>query len=155
MPSGGTLSEHRELQKNQSIDGRFIIHQLAGSGGMGEVYKAHDLRTLAPVAIKVLRSADPQNQLRFLREAEILTSLHHPGIVRHLGHGTLSDGVPYLAMEWLEGEDLATRLRRGTLPLADAVSLAIGAARALELAHQSGIVHRDWESARPQVIPRA
>ena len=80
---------------------RFEIERLAGTGGMGEVYAARDRLTGEPVAVKVLvgqRSPD-----RFVREANVLAELAHPGIVRYVAHGLATCGQHYLGMEWLEG----------------------------------------------------
>ena len=101
---------------------RFLFERLAGTGGMGKVYKAVDTKTGHPVAIKVLSaSAAPEGKAaddggRLAREASILAELRHPNIVRYIEHGTLRGAEPYLVMEWLDGEDLACRLTRGPLP---------------------------------------
>ena len=80
---------------------------------MGTVYRAIDTLTGRPVALKVMGgSAGAQDALRFAREARLLAELRHPGIVAHVASGQSEDGRPYLAMDWLEGEDLARRLRR-------------------------------------------
>src|SRR5262249_54804596 len=93
---------------------RFVLESVAGTGGMGTVYRARDEQTGSSVAIKLLQSSGNRDDAeRFAREAEILSELHHPGIVTYLAHGETDDGQPYLAMEWLEGEDLAKRLSRG------------------------------------------
>jgi serine/threonine protein kinase len=123
---------------------RFVLQELAGAGGMGTVYRAIDTRTDQTVAVKLLQVGDrPQAAERFAREAELLCELHHPGIVEYLAHGVTGDGQPYLAMEWLAGEDLAQRLARGALSLGDSLTLLRRAASALAVAHQRGIVHRD------------
>src|SRR6185503_8645672 len=86
---------------------RFILEALAGSGGMGTVYRARDHHTGQTVAVKLLQAnPSPQEVERFVREAELLSTLRHPGIVAYHAHGTTAAGEPYLAMEWLEGEDL-------------------------------------------------
>jgi len=111
---------------------------------MAEVYRARDRVSGAPVAVKVLARRSPTDVERFLRELEMLHVLDHEGIVRPLHHGRLDDGVPFFVMEWLEGEDLETRLeRKGPLELAEAVTLGISIASALGAAHVHGIVHRD------------
>src|SRR5689334_18753991 len=94
------------------IDGRFTIERMVGSGGMGQVYRAGDRVSGEAVAVKVLRHVRASTAARFKREAEVLAALHHPGIVRHVAHGTTAEGIPYLVMEWLEGEDLSGRLDR-------------------------------------------
>jgi eukaryotic-like serine/threonine-protein kinase len=123
---------------------RFVLQERAGAGGMGTVYRAIDTRTDQTVAVKLLQAADhPQAAERFAREAQLLCELRHPGIVEYLVHGMTGDGQPYLAMEWLAGEDLARRLARGALSLADSLTLLRRTASALAVAHQRGIVHRD------------
>jgi serine/threonine protein kinase len=112
---------------------------------MGVVYAATDQRDGAKVAVKILSSSDAGADAlaRFDREVSALCSLEHPGIVRYRGHGATSDGEPYLAMDWIDGEDLSVRLDRG--PLSPAETLAFGAAlsRALATVHSRGLVHRD------------
>ena len=124
--------------------GRFAIEREAGSGGMGTVYAARDLHTDRPVALKLLQlggnfTGDVE---RFSREAAVLAELDHPGIVSHISHGQTPDGLRYLAMEWLDGEDLGQRLRRGPLPITDTLTLLRQVAAALALAHRRGVVHR-------------
>jgi hypothetical protein len=123
---------------------RFVLKELAGAGGMGTVYRALDTHTNRTVAVKFLQASDdPKDAERFAREAQLLCELRHPGIVEYLAHGVTGDGQPYLAMEWLAGEDLARRLVRGALSLADSLTLLRRTAAALAVAHQRGIVHRD------------
>src|SRR5262245_8087555 len=87
------------------IAGRFEIEALAGSGGMGAIYRAKDRTTASAVALKVLHlaSASPVDAERFVREAQVLADLRHPGISSHIAHGYMPDGRPFLAMEWLAG----------------------------------------------------
>ncbi|TKD13093.1 protein kinase domain-containing protein [Polyangium fumosum] len=133
------------LSKGSFIAGRFTIEDLAGKGGMGEVYRARDGVTGAEVALKVLNEqTDGFEALeRFAREARLLAELDHPGIVSYLAHGQAEDGRAFLAMEWLAGQDLGQRLTRGPLTLRDCLTLAKCAADALAAAHRRGIVHRD------------
>jgi eukaryotic-like serine/threonine-protein kinase len=109
---------------------------------MGVVYRAEDIATGARVAVKVIRG-DPSEAARFAREARVLSRLEHPAIVRYVAHGSTEDGAPYLAMEWLEGEDLSERLERGPMALADTIVLARRIADGLATMHARGIVHRD------------
>ncbi|WP_053066975.1 protein kinase domain-containing protein [Archangium gephyra] len=126
------------------VAGRFTLEDEAGRGGMGTVYRARDASTGRPVALKLLHAvASPQAAMRFNREAVLLEGLHHPAIVSYVAHGTLDNGQPYLAMEWLEGEDLTHRLLREPLTLSEVVSLLRRAAEGLATAHRQGIVHRD------------
>jgi len=121
---------------------RFVVDRAAGSGGMGTVYRAHDRFEGGEVALKVLHGGAQESE-RFLREARVLAELRHPAIVRYVAHGTTPAGQAWLAMEWLEGEDLADRLARGGLTPSDSVALVARAASALALAHARGVIHRD------------
>ncbi|WP_437798820.1 protein kinase domain-containing protein [Sorangium sp. So ce693] len=125
------------------IDGRFEVNALAGAGGMGTVYRAHDRSSGATVALKLLREADAHSAARFVHEARVLSGLDHPHIVRYVTHGTAPSGQPYLVMEWLAGETLSERLLRGALRLEEALAVVHAAAEALGTAHARGIVHRD------------
>jgi tetratricopeptide (TPR) repeat protein len=122
---------------------RFEIERLAGSGGMGKVYRAHDRWTGQPVALKVLQSDGAAEIERFAREAEVLAGLAHPAIVRFVAHGQTPEGEPYLAIEWLEGEDLGARLKRKGLTIAETMALGVRVADGLGAAHRIGVVHRD------------
>jgi eukaryotic-like serine/threonine-protein kinase len=134
-------SPHRRT--GDCLADRFTIVDVAGRGGMGTVYRATDSLTGAPVALKVLTSHTREASERFLREARVLSELAHPAVVRYLAHGITAEGEAYLAMEWLDGEDLATRVARGALSLDDTLVLVRRAAEALAPAHARGIVHRD------------
>jgi len=109
---------------------------------MGVIHRAHDRLADRPVALKLLLEADDALAARFAREAELLSDLQHEGIVRYVAHG-IFEGHPWLAMEWLEGEDLEARLRHDGLDPSESVDLAIRVADALGTAHARGIVHRD------------
>jgi Tol biopolymer transport system component len=120
-----------------------------GAGGMGEVYKARDTRLDRTVAVKVLPAAlaaDPEFKARFEREAKSISALNHPHICTLHDVGE-SAGTSFLVMEFLEGETLADRLKRGPLPVAEALELAVQMAGALDKAHRQGIVHRDLKPA--------
>ena len=133
--------------------GAFEILERLGAGGMGEVYRARDTRLDRLVAVKVLSAdlaGDPRGRERFEREAHIISKLTHPHICTLYDVGSASvQGVevPFLVMELLEGETLATRLARGPLPLAQALRCASEIAEALAAAHALGIVHRDLKPA--------
>jgi serine/threonine-protein kinase len=125
--------------------GPYQIEAPIGSGGMGEVYRARDTRLSRTVAIKVLspRLTDtPQFRKRFDREARVIASLEHPHICPLYDVGE-HQGTSFLVMQYLQGETLADRLRRGPLPVPEAVSHAVQIAGALDLAHRAGVVHRD------------
>src|SRR5215467_16088377 len=116
-----------------------------GAGGMGEVYRARDTRLDRPVAIKVLPqhlSASPEVRQRFEREAKTISQLSHSHICALYDVGN-QDGVEYLVMELLEGETLADRLGKGSLPLEQTLRYGTEIADALDKAHRQGIVHRD------------
>jgi predicted Ser/Thr protein kinase len=120
---------------------RFELERFAGEGGMGTVYRALDLTTGQPVAVKVLRRS--AETARFAREARLLEGARHPAVVRYVAEGTTSQGAPYLVMEWLDGEELLTRLARGPLSLEETVSLARRVLGALVELHGRGVLHRD------------
>ncbi len=121
---------------------RFEILGLAGRGGMASVYRAVHRTTGEVVALKIVDASDDARK-RFAREATALESIHHPSIVRYRDHGEIGSGRMFLAMEWIEGEILGTRLRRGKLALHDAIMIAANLARALAAVHGQGLVHRD------------
>src|SRR5688572_18209095 len=126
-----------------------------GAGGMGEVYRARDMKLNRDVAIKILPdlfAADPDRFARFQREAQVLAALNHQNIAQVHGLEDLppsggSHASVALVMEFVDGEDLAQRLRRGPIPVDDAIPIARQIADALEAAHEHGIVHRDLKPA--------
>jgi len=123
----------------------FEVVGAIGQGGMGEVYKARDTRLDRTVAIKVLHglvASDPALRERFEREARAVSSLNHPHICTLYDVGS-EGGVDFLVMEHLEGETLAERLKKGRLPLEQALRYGIEIADALDNAHQHHVVHRD------------
>jgi serine/threonine protein kinase/Tol biopolymer transport system component len=133
----------------RSLIGHRISHyevvSLLGSGGMGEVYRATDTRLRREVAIKFSITSFSD---RFEREARTIAALNHPNIC------TLHDvGPNYLVMELLEGPTLADRIKRGALPLVEALEIAKQIADALEAAHEKGIVHRDLKPANIKIKP--
>ncbi|HSY21845.1 MAG TPA: serine/threonine-protein kinase, partial [Polyangiaceae bacterium] len=127
------------------LAGRFTIEREVGRGGVGIVYRAQDSVSGQAVALKViaLPGVDAGEEARFRREGRVLAGLHHPGIVRVVAFGQLDDGQPFVAMEWLEGEDLAQRQKRAPMAVAASVFVAADVADALGAAHAAGIVHRD------------
>src|SRR6202011_1076833 len=125
--------------------GPYEILSAIGAGGMGEVYRARDTRLDRIVAIKVLPThLSDRSELRerFEREAKTIASLNHPHIcvLHDIGQ---QDGIDYLLMEYLEGETLAQRLLKGSLPLEQALQYAIEISDALDKAHRKGVTHRD------------
>jgi len=123
--------------------GPYRVLAKLGEGGMGIVYTALDARG-ERVALKVIRdsSHDPLTRKRFEREARLAGSLDHPGVCRILDVGE-ADGAPYIAMELLEGQSLAERMKQGALPMADTVNFGLGVLGALGAIHEAGLVHRD------------
>jgi Tol biopolymer transport system component len=125
--------------------GPYEIQSPLGAGGMGEVYRARDSRLARTVAIKVLAehlAENPEAKERFEREARAISSLSHPNICLLYDVGQ-QDGVSFLVMEYLEGETLADRLRKGPLPSEQVLKYGIEICEGLEKAHRSGVVHRD------------
>src|SRR5437867_5213134 len=129
--------------------GSHEITALLGHGGMGEVYRARDTKLKRDVAIKILPdefSRDPERVARFQREAEVLASLNHPNIAA-IYDLQEANGSRYLVLELVEGETLAERIRRGPIPVDEALRIAQSICEALEAAHEKGIVHRDLKPA--------
>jgi len=126
--------------------GPYVIESSAGSGGMGEVYKARDSRLNRLVALKIIGKGGPGERSewrrRFSSEARAIAALNHPHICALYDMGQY-EGREFLILEYLEGETLAQRLQRGALPLPDVFRYAIEIAEALDCAHRQGIVHRD------------
>ena len=132
----------------QSLAPEYEVREELASGGMGSVFLGRDARLDRQVAIKVLRpeAADATASERFVREARVLATLKHPNIVPIYQAGE-QDGLSYYVMELVEGETLAQRLKRGALPLQEALKLADDLLSALQVAHENGIVHRDVKPA--------
>ena len=131
------------MRSGQVVSGRFRVEAHHAQGGMGELFRATDLTSGETVAIKALRAGSGPDRERFDREARALADLRHTAIVRYVTHGRTDEGEPYLAMEWLEGEDLDHRLARGACTVDEAVTLTRRVAEGLAEAHRRGIVHRD------------
>jgi formylglycine-generating enzyme required for sulfatase activity len=130
--------------------GDWVVEEPLGEGGMGAVYRVHSALTeRLQAALKILKTtSEPEARERFVREAESLSALSHPGIVRVMAFGEDPvRGLPYLAMELAVGETLKSRLQRGPLSPAEAVTAFAPLASALEHAHTSGIHHRDVKPA--------
>jgi len=132
-----------KVRPGDLVANRFELEACAGTGGMGTVYRARDRYDGSLVALKLLHNTDGTSGERFSREAQLLQELRHPGIVSYVAHGATIDGQYYLAMEWLEGEELAERLKRGPLSLPESIDLLRRVATALTVPHSRGVVHRD------------
>ncbi|MBI4510768.1 MAG: protein kinase [Deltaproteobacteria bacterium] len=122
---------------------RFELIQVAGLGMTGRVFRARDRHTGANVAVKILSRGRARDVERFAREGRLLAELSHPSIVRYVAHGVTITGSHYLAMEWLEGGDLADYLARVRMTIDGALGLCLRAAQGLAVAHARGVVHRD------------
>ncbi|MRG95895.1 serine/threonine-protein kinase [Polyangium spumosum] len=134
----------KPLPAGTLIARRFVVRSLAGRGGMGEVYRARDQETGEEVALKLLHTdATSVDAERFAREARILSLIRHPRVVSYVAHGQNEDGRHFLAMQWLEGEDLAKRLARGPLSTGEALLLLRRITEGLAALHARSIVHRD------------
>src|SRR6202008_4943980 len=126
-----------------------------GSGGMGDVYQATDTKLGRSVAIKCLPEAfshDSERVARFRREARVLASLNHPGIAAIYGVEEISSQL-FLVMELVSGETLADRIKRGPIPIEEALLIAKQIAEALEEAHEKEVIHRDLKPANIKVTP--
>jgi serine/threonine protein kinase/Tfp pilus assembly protein PilF len=141
------------------VPGQMLLHyrlvEVIGEGGMGQVWKALDATLERHVALKVLPSEltqDPDRLGRFEQEARLLAALNHPNVA--VVHGLhQAEGVRFLTMELVDGEDLSWRLRRGALPLVAALKVGAQVAAALEATHARGIVHRDLKPANIRITP--
>ena len=134
-----------QLSPNEVLAGRYRILNFIAAGGMGEVYKAQDSLLDRIVVLKFLPKdwgADPAALERFRREAQAASALNHPNIctVHDFGEDA---GRAFIAMESLEGETLSARLKKGPIPLDEALKIAVAVAGAISAAHRKGIIHRD------------
>src|SRR5260221_7923532 len=135
--------------------GPYEIVAPLGAGGMGEVYRARDTKLGRDVALKLLPplfTADADCVARFKREAQLLASLNHPHIGAIYGFEDAGN-VPALVLELVEGDTLYDRVRRGPLPLPEALAVAQQIADALDAAHRAGIIHRDLKPSNIKITP--
>lgn len=130
------------IEPGRTLGERFVVEHKAATGGMGIVYRARDLRDGSAVALKVIGRSFDFDDRRFEREARVLGGLKHPGIVRYVAHGR-HESDAWLAMEWLDGEDLAQRITRVGLTVDESVRVVARIAEALGSAHALGVIHRD------------
>lgn len=146
-----------ELQPDQLFAGRYEIRHVLGEGGMGLVYKAYDRQLGETVAIKTLRPDtgrdDPVLLERFMQEIKVARRITHRNVVRTHDVGE-ADGIWFLTMEYVEGTTLSALIRkRGQLPLPITLSVGKQLCRALEVAHEQGVIHRDIKPANLLVAP--
>jgi serine/threonine-protein kinase len=136
------------LKPGDVLAGRYRIDRYLGEGAMGVVVAATHVGLQRPVAVKLLRQAGGEGEVRFVREARIASLLKSEHAGKVLDIGVSNNGVPYFVMELLEGADLSAVLqKRGPLPLGDAVTYILQACEAVAEAHASGVVHRDLKPA--------
>jgi serine/threonine protein kinase len=147
---GALLIASRDFDPGTVIRGKYRIESLLGRGGMGAVYLAEHLLLGRLRALKFISSElsqDPDLLKRFRREALAASELHHPNVVQVLDLDQAEDGAPFIAMEYIEGEDLSHLLAHGPLPVEHALELARGIALGLGAAHSKHILHRDVKPA--------
>jgi len=145
-----------ELVPGIVIAGRYRIVARLGGGGMGEVYRADDLRLGQPVALKFIRARhrSPERERQFIEELRLGREISHPNVCRLHDIGDF-DGSVFISMEYIDGEDLASLLRRiGRLPDDKALALAREMCAGLAAAHDRGIVHRDFKPANVMIDGR-
>ncbi len=133
----------RRYRRGQVLAGRYRIERPLGAGGMGEVYAVYDGMLRETVALKILHRTDPLLRRRLAEEVRLARQVTHPAVCRVYDMGD-DAGTPFLTMELIEGEDLASRLERsGPLPSAEVIDIAQRLAAALAAAHEIGVLHRD------------
>jgi eukaryotic-like serine/threonine-protein kinase len=141
-------------EPGQLLSGKYQLIRLLGQGGMGSVWHAHHLTLNAPVALKFIESEELDGAAlqRFLGEARMVAALRSPHVVQILDYG-VDDQTPHFAMELLEGETLATRLKRqGPLGFQQTLRVVQHVARAIARAHDAGVIHRDLKPANVFIV---
>ncbi|HEX6835940.1 MAG TPA: serine/threonine-protein kinase [Polyangia bacterium] len=154
-PASVELAIDSELQPGTTVD-EYQIESKLGQGGMASVYAAMQPVIGKKVALKVMSRhlcVDPVQVERFVQEARAVNQIGHPNIVDVFALGTLPDGRSYMVMEWLQGETLAARLRRGPLTVPEAVAIMFQICDGLAAAHDKGIVHRDLKPENIFLVP--
>ena len=162
MPGGFSEAGQHVLTSGQLLAQRYEVMSLLGEGGMGAVYKARDVELSRMVALKVIRPDLARNRAildRFKQELILATQVTHRNVVRIYDLGE-AEGIKFITMEYVEGEDLAAILhKRGKLPPREAVALIEQVCRALEAAHAVGVIHRDlkpqnimWETGTGRIL---
>ncbi|GIF26259.1 serine/threonine-protein kinase [Actinoplanes tereljensis] len=150
------------LSAGNVLGNRYRLDERIATGGMGEVWRGTDVILGRVIAVKVLKTAmlaDPEFAARFYGEARMMASFRHPGVVEVYDYAGAGDGdsdadqVAYLVMAYVEGEPLSARVRQGTLPVEETMSIVAQAADALHAAHEVGVVHRDVKPGNLIVKP--
>jgi eukaryotic-like serine/threonine-protein kinase len=147
--SFGQSGQAKPIAPGMILARRYRLVELVGTGGMGSVYKAKDLRLERLVALKLLHSSsvsDPEQKVRFMREARAAAALDHPNICT-VYEIEIAEGQTFIAMAYLKGQSLKDRLQSGEVPIPEAVEFAIQAAEGLAYAHAQGVIHRDIKPA--------
>jgi serine/threonine protein kinase len=147
---------HAPDLSGRALDGRYELHAVIGEGAFGRVYRGRDRRLARPVAVKVIKpwwAEDPEWVRSFEREAQLLARINDPGIVQIFDVGYADEGLYYVA-ELVDGESLASRLRRGPLSASDACEMAEQLCLALAQAHAQHVVHRDIKPANVLISAR-
>lgn len=140
-----TLAASMQAKSGAVVSGRYRLEEPLASGGMGTVWRAFHMELEVPVAVKLLSAEllrTPTGEKRFRREAQAAARLRSPNIVQVTDYGVFEE-QPFLVMELLKGEDLATRIDAGKLAPDECIAVIDGVAKALHVAHEQGIVHRD------------
>jgi serine/threonine-protein kinase len=156
--SADSISMYGTTLAPGALVGRWIVETMAARGGFGNVYRARDTTSDRSAAVKVLHAymaRSPNIVKRFQLEAETVNRIRHENIVELYELGALTDGRPFMAMEWLDGVTLEGRLReRGTIDPAAIVTIMEGLCAALAAAHAAGVVHRDLKASNVILVAR-
>ena len=141
----GASDDGASFPERPDIGGNFVVTEKLGQGGNAIVWRARDRSILRrPVAIKILRSSDPDIKRRFQQEAEVLANIRHPNVAQAFSCGVTADGRPYVVLELFEGPSLREQLTTsGRLPWREALEIGIQVAAALDALHARGVIHRD------------
>src|SRR6266404_2035857 len=161
MPVGyqaWALTSSKSIETGNVLNGRYLIEDQLGSGGMGSVYAARHVKLGTRLAIKVLLPellSDADAVARFAREARAAAKIADENVVRVLDVGELDSGVPYMVMEFLEGQDVAVYLKEnGRLSIGQAIDVMLQSCAALAAAHAMHIIHRDIKPSNLFFVPR-
>jgi len=146
-----------DQQAGSVLDGKYEVLEHLGGGGMGEVHLVRHIHLEEKRVVKILRPdrvGDPDAQKRFLREARFATQIKHPNVAILYDYSRLDDGSFYMVWEYIEGEDVGSRVRReGPLPIRQAIDLTIQALHGLNAIHGAGMIHRDVSPDNLMVAP--